>query len=291
MCLDCDNQSMKDLKRRHLMKLAGLGLAATGIAPIVLASETKAPVAADAHGADAHATEAPAEGSHDAGSAHVAAPEAAEAKPAADPHTAPAGGLTPKQALAKLKEGNRRFVDDANACAADLAARRTELAAGQHPWAIVLTCSDSRVTPELIFGGVTLGELFVVRNAGNVLDTGALGTIEYGTEHLHAPLVVVMGHKKCGAVAAACDVVKKGAQLEGSIGKMVQPILPVALAALFTSEDFVGQTVRNNAVSGAKRIAEESPIVSHLVDNGTVKIVAAVYDIETGEVQFIDKIA
>jgi carbonic anhydrase len=284
MCLDCDTQSMKGLKRRHLMKLAGLGFVATGIAPMAQASETKKPVATEEHGADGHAAEAPAEGGHDAA-------QGADAKPAADAHAAPAEGLTPKQALAKLKEGNRRFVEDANACAADLAARRTELAAGQHPWAIVLTCSDSRVTPELIFGGVTLGELFVVRNAGNVLDTGALGTIEYGTEHLHAPLVVVMGHKKCGAVAAACDVVKKGTVLEGSIGKMVQPILPVALAALFTSEDFVGQTVRNNAVSGAKRIAEESAIVAHLVDSGAVKVIAAVYDIETGEVQFIDKIA
>lgn len=284
MCLDCSIKSPRGLKRRHLMKLAALGFAAGGTAPIALASETKKPPAADAHGADAHAAEAPPEGGHDA-------PQAAEAKPVADPHAAPADGLTPKQALAKLKEGNRRFVEDANACAADLAARRTELAAGQHPWAIVLTCSDSRVTPELIFGGVTLGELFVVRNAGNVLDTGALGTIEYGTEHLHAPLVVVMGHKKCGAVAAACDVVKKGVELEGSIGKMVQPILPVALSALFTSEDFVGQTVRNNAVSGARRITEESPIVSHLVESGAVKVIAAVYDIETGEVQFIDKIA
>ncbi|RKE85782.1 carbonic anhydrase [Rhizobium sp. AG855] len=284
MCLDCNDLGMKGLKRRHLMKLAGLGFVASGIAPMAQASETKKSAATDAHGADGHAVEAPAESGHDA-------PQAAEAKPAADPHAAPTDGLTPKQALTKLKEGNRRFVEDANACAADLAERRTELAGGQHPWAIVLTCSDSRVTPELIFGGVTLGELFVVRNAGNVLDTGALGTIEYGTEHLHAPLVVVMGHKKCGAVAAACDVVKKGAELEGSIGKMVQPILPVALAALFTSEDFVGQTVRNNAVSGAKRITEESAIVSHLVDSGAVKVIAAVYDIETGEVQFIDKIA
>ncbi|MDH4439503.1 MAG: carbonic anhydrase [Rhizobium sp.] len=291
MCLDCSSLGSKGLKRRHLMKLAGLGLAAGGLAPVALASETKAPAAADSHGAEGQSAEAPTEGAHDAGS-DAGHAEAAGAKPAAaDPHAAPADGLTPKQALAKLREGNRRFVEDANACAADLAHRRTELAAGQHPWAIVLTCSDSRVTPELIFGGVTLGELFVVRNAGNVLDTGALGTIEYGTEHLHAPLVVVMGHKKCGAVAAACDVVKKGAVLEGSIGKMVQPILPVALAALFTSEDFVGQTVRNNAVSGAKRITEESAIVTHLVDSGAVRVIAAVYDIETGEVAFIDKIS
>lgn len=278
MCLDCDTQH---LNRRNLIKLAGLGLAASTLAVPASASDK----AAASNGA--------AEG-HDAATAPA---DHAPAKPAAaDAHgaTAAAGeapALSPKQALAKLKEGNRRFVEDANACAANLAHRREELAAGQHPWAIVLTCSDSRVTPELIFGGVTLGELFVIRNAGNVLDTGALGTIEYGAEHLHAPLIVVMGHKKCGAVSAACDVVKKGAELEGSIGKMIEPILPVALAALFKSEDFVGQTIRNNAVSGAKRIMEESHIVSHLVTEGHVKIVAAVYDITSGEVEFIDKIS
>ncbi len=195
--------------------------------------------------------------------------------------------MSPDKALAKLKEGNKRFVADANACAADLASRREELTAGQHPWAIVLTCSDSRVTPELIFGGTTLGELFVIRNAGNVLDTSALGTIEYGAEHLHAPLIVVMGHKKCGAVAAACDVVKTGAKLDGSIGKMVQPILPVALATLFKSEDFVGQTIMENARSGAARIMEESPMVAHLVNEGKVKIVPAVYDIASGQVEFL----
>lgn len=277
MCLNCNTPR---LNRRKLMKLAGLGLAASTLAAPASASDK----AAANHGAT--------EG-HDAAAA-PAAP--AEAAPAAGAHgtaaaASEAPALSPKQALAKLKEGNRRFVEDANACAADLAHRREELAAGQHPWAIVLTCSDSRVTPELIFGGVSLGELFVIRNAGNVLDTGALGTIEYGAEHLHAPLIVVMGHKKCGAVSAACDVVKKGIELEGSIGKMIEPILPVALAALFKSEDFVGQTIRNNAVSGARRIMEESHMVSALVAEGHVKIVAAVYDIATGEVEFIDKIA
>ncbi|MBV2186374.1 MAG: carbonic anhydrase [Rhizobium sp.] len=261
------------------MKFAGIGLAASAITLPAAASEKKpASPAADAPtakvpGADTSAAKVPAAEAH-----------------GIDPHATEASALTPKQALAKLKEGNRRFVEDANACAADLAKRREELAGGQHPWAIVLTCSDSRVTPELIFGGVTLGELFVIRNAGNVLDTSALGTIEYGSEHLHAPLIVVMGHKNCGAVSAACDMVKTGIELEGSIGKMVQPILPIALAALFKSEDFVGQTVRNNAVSGAKRIVEESPLVSHLAEAGHVKIVAAVYDITTGEVEFIDRI-
>jgi carbonic anhydrase len=254
MCLDC---LPTRLSRRNIMKFAGLGLAAASMPIIASASETK------------HAAQ------------H-------EEKPADQHHAAAAPALSPNEALERLKEGNSRFIKDANACAANLAGRREELAGGQHPWAIILTCSDSRVTPELVFGGVTLGELFVIRNAGNVLDTGALGTIEYGAEHLHAPLVVVMGHKKCGAVAAACDVVQKGTQLEGSIGKMVQPILPVALNTLFKSPDFVNETVANNAISGAHRITEESHIVAHLVEQGTVKVVSAVYDIESGKVDFLD---
>lgn len=270
MCDACDTAK---LDRRGLMKLAGFGLAATALASSAQASDP-APKKADGHGADGHGADA-----------HAAEAPAPKAKAAA--HAEAASPMSPDKALAKLKEGNKRFVADANACAADLASRREELTAGQHPWAIVLTCSDSRVTPELIFGGTTLGELFVIRNAGNVLDTSALGTIEYGAEHLHAPLIVVMGHKKCGAVAAACDVVKTGAKLDGSIGKMVQPILPVALATLFKSEDFVGQTIMENARSGAARIMEESPMVAHLVNEGKVKIVPAVYDIASGQVEFL----
>ncbi|SIQ07269.1 carbonic anhydrase [Rhizobium sp. RU33A] len=210
--------------------------------------------------------------------------------PARAAATAPASltVTTPEEALARLKQGNRRFVEDAEACASNLVAIRGELAGGQKPWATILTCSDSRVSPELVFGGSTLGELFVIRNAGNVLDTGALGTIEYGTEHLKSPLVVVMGHSKCGAVTAACDEVTKGAVPGGSIGKMVQPILPVVLSAKDKGERLVAETVRLNAISGARRIAEESHIVSELVSSGAVKVVAAVYDIASGEVEFIE---
>ena len=210
--------------------------------------------------------------------------------PARAATTATAPVTTPAEALVRLKEGNRRFVQDAEACASNLATIRGELAGGQHPWATILTCSDSRVSPELVFGGSTLGELFVIRNAGNVLDTGALGTIEYGTEHLKSPLVVVMGHSKCGAVTAACDEVTKGAVPGGSIGKMVQPILPVVLSAKDKGEGLVAETVRLNAISGARRIAEESDMVSELVASGAVKVVAAVYDITSGEVEFIEDI-
>lgn len=195
--------------------------------------------------------------------------------------------MTPAEALEKLKQGNEKFVTDANACAVRLVEKRSELAKGQAPWATILTCSDSRVTPELIFGGVSLGELFVVRNAGNILEVAGLGSIEYGAEHLHAPLVVVMGHKRCGAVSAACDVASNGTQLEGSIARMIEPIIPVALAARRETGDFVDNTVRANASHGAARIAAESTIIAGLVKAGKVRIVAAYYDLDSGRVEFM----
>jgi carbonic anhydrase len=198
-----------------------------------------------------------------------------------------AASLSPDEALAKLKAGNNLFASDAEACTANFVKRRAEVAKAQSPWAIVLTCSDSRVVPELIFGGVTLGELFVARNAGNVIDPDVLGTVEYGAEHLHAPLVVVMGHKRCGAVAAACDVVSHGTKLEGSIGKMIQPILPVALAETDRGDAFIDKTVHGNAINGAERILAESAIVAHLVHEGKVKVVPAYYDLDTGVVEFL----
>ncbi len=196
--------------------------------------------------------------------------------------------VTPDEALQRLKDGNAAFVADADACAANLAAKRTELAKGQHPYATIVTCSDSRVSPELIFGGATLGDLFVARNAGNVVDTAVMGTLEYGAGHLMSPLIVVMGHKKCGAIAAACDVVLKGAKLEGSIAKMVEPILPVALAIGAADPDLVANTVRGNAMHGVELIANDSHEISKLVAEGKVRVIAAVYDIETGVVEFIE---
>jgi carbonic anhydrase len=199
-----------------------------------------------------------------------------------------ASAISPDEALAKLKDGNKRFIEDAEGCAADFARRREVVASGQAPWATILTCSDSRVVPELIFGGASLGELFVTRNAGNVVNTDVLGTVEYGSEHLLAPLIVVMGHKRCGAVAAACDVVVNGTRLQGSIGKMVKSILPVALAETDRGDNFVETTAGANARNGAERLVAESRIISHLVDAGKVKIVPAYYDLDTGAVEFLD---
>lgn len=197
--------------------------------------------------------------------------------------------IKPDEALQKLRDGNALFVADADQCATNLTSRRAEVALGQHPYAVILTCSDSRVTPELIFGGVTLGELFVSRNAGNVVDTDVLGTLEYGTEHLHAPLIVVMGHEKCGAVGAAVDEVLNGTQYDGSIGKMIQPILPVALGIGASDPDLADKTIRGNAKKGVELILQDSRIISALVEAGKVKVVAAYYNFQTGAVEFLDE--
>ena len=195
--------------------------------------------------------------------------------------------LTPDQALARLKEGNQKFLTAPQVCEADLAQQRAGVAQAQSPWAAILTCSDSRVSPELIFGGVGLGELFVARNAGNMADTATMGTIEYGTEHLGAPLVVVLGHQRCGAVAAACEVATTHAKLPGAIGPMVQAIVPAALAMKGKPGDFIENTARESARRTAKRIADTSHIIEHLRHEGRVKVVYALYSLDTGAVEFL----
>ena len=199
----------------------------------------------------------------------------------------PTTTLTADQALAKLKEGNERYVANAQLCAADLTHQREHGTHGQAPWATVISCADSRVPPELLFGGLGLGELFVCRNAGNVVDIDVLGTIEYGAAVLGSPLIVVMGHSSCGAVSAACDVVAKNATYPGSIGQMIEPIVPAALAVKDKGGDFVDATVRESAKRSAARLPSRSPVVSDLVAKGKVKVVAARYDLESGKVEFL----
>jgi carbonic anhydrase len=195
--------------------------------------------------------------------------------------------VTADEALARLKAGNEKYVSAPQLCAADLAKQRDQVAKGQTPWAVILTCSDSRLPPELLFGGVGLGELFVARNAGNLADTATMGTIEYGTGNLGAPLVVVMGHQRCGAVAAACDVVTKHATFPGSIGPMVKAIVPAAKAVYGKGGDFVDNTVRESARRTAAEIATKSKIASRLVKSNKVKVVAAYYDLDNGRVDFL----
>lgn len=200
---------------------------------------------------------------------------------------ADAAALTPDEALERLKRGNARYVSDAQVCESDLEARRHAVAASQAPWASILSCADSRVPPELLFGGLGVGELFVARNAGNLVDTDVLGTMEYGAEHLHSPLILVMGHQRCGAVAAACDVVTKQAKFPGSIGQMIAPIVPIAQSTQAMPGDFVTNTVHENCRNSAKVLTERSEILTELVHEAKIKIVTAYYELDTGKVEFL----
>ena len=198
----------------------------------------------------------------------------------------PTTHVTADEALAKLKAGNEKYVSAPQVCAADLIKQREQVAKGQMPWAAILACADSRVPPELLFGGLGVGELFVARNAGNMADTATMGTIEYGAAVLGVPLVVVLGHERCGAVAAACEVVEKHTKFPGSIGPMVNAIVPAAKAVYGKPGDFVDNAVRESAKRTTGKIAATS-VVSPLIKQGKVKVLAARYDLDNGQVEFL----
>ena len=195
--------------------------------------------------------------------------------------------VTADEAFAKLKAGNEKYVGAPQLCAVELLKQREGVTKAQAPWATIIACSDSRVPPELLFGGLGLGEIFVGRNAGNMVDTATMGTIEYGAEHLGIPLIVVMGHEGCGAVAAACAVVEKHEKFPGSIGPMVNAIVPAAKAVRGQPGDFVDNAVRESAKRTAAKVATKSEIVSHLIKAKKVKVMAARYDLDNGRVEFL----
>jgi carbonic anhydrase len=205
----------------------------------------------------------------------------------ADAAGGPTTSVTADQALANLKSGNEKFIKAPEVCSADLAKSRMALANSQTPWATIVSCSDSRVPPELLFGGLGLGEVFVARNAGNMVDTATMGTIEYGAAVLGVPLIVVLGHERCGAVVAACEVVSKKATFPGSIGPMVKAIVPAAIAVKNQPGDFVDNTVRESAKRTAVQVATKSKIVADLIKSGKVKVVAARYDLDEGRIDYL----
>ena len=203
--------------------------------------------------------------------------------------TVPRTTLTPDQALRLMKEGNDNYRTDAPFRGAQGRERRVELARGQAPFCVLVGCSDSRVPPELLFGR-GLGELFIVRNAGNTVDTAALGSIEYGVGVLGCPLIVVLGHEACGAVAAAVDVVEKNTAFPGVIGEMVQPIVPAVLEARRMSGDgsLLDKSIIANAKRVAKRLETQSLVLQEIMRAGKLKIVPARYDLDDGDVDFFE---
>ncbi len=194
----------------------------------------------------------------------------------------PTPSLTADEALARLVEGNRRFTSGEVVHPHQTAARRIELAKGQSPIAVVVTCSDSRVSPELYFDQ-GLGDLFVIRNAGNVIDDHVLGSIEYAVEHLHVSLIVIVGHEKCGAVAATVA----GGKVPGHIGSIVESIAPAIEAAKDQPGDKVDNTVRANARHSADQVCHDEPMLGEAIHSGKVKVVSARYELATGRVEIL----
>ena len=195
---------------------------------------------------------------------------------------------TPTQSLQWLEEGNVRFQAGATEGPRRDDVRRSEtFTKGQHPFAAVLACADSRVPPELLFDA-GIGDLFVVRVAGNVADVDEIGTIEYGVEHLHIPLIVIVGHSKCGAVTAVVE----GNEVPPNIAKLVDNIAPAVETTRkrFSSlkgPALVQQSVRMNVRQAMTDTLRNSEIIRDAVSQGHVKLIGAVYDINSGSVEWM----
>ncbi len=184
---------------------------------------------------------------------------------------------TPDEALDLLLAGNARFVEG-QAAGRDLVARREQVAAEQRPFAVVLSCSDSRVPAELVFDQ-GLGELFVCRVAGNILEPIVVGSIEYAVAQFSPLLILVMGHERCGAVTAAVELVNGGDSPAGSIHALVD-----ALAAVLEPGMSVDDAVRANALAGARMLPERSAIVRRAAESGALRVVPAEYSLDSGRV-------
>ena len=190
------------------------------------------------------------------------------------------------QALAELLDGNRRFVTAKRTYPDQSIQVRRELSTAQKPFAVVLTCSDSRVPPEVVFDQ-GLGDLFVVRLAGNIVDQAVRGTIEYAVEELSTPLIMVLGHQSCGAVAATLKALQPPfAKPAGEVGTLVAAIAPAVEAAKGRPGDLLDNAVRANAIQSAAQLRTTSELTTSL-DSGAVKLVVGYYSLQDGTVSII----
>jgi len=198
--------------------------------------------------------------------------------------------MRPEEALNRLKAGNAAFVADQPIQGDVSRDRRLALARGQKPFATLVGCSDSRVGPEQLFGA-GLGELFIVRTAGNNVDTAGMGSIEYSVLALNVPLIVVLGHEQCGAVAAASEIVTQDKRFPGSISKMIEPIVPAVLAAQRAggAGDLIDRAVEENVRRMVERLQTFSePMLIEPQRKGELMVVGAVYSLATGQVRWLD---
>jgi len=193
--------------------------------------------------------------------------------------------LESNEALERLLTGNLRFVANYRQYPGQSVERIAQVAEGQHPFAAVLTCADSRVPPELLFDQ-GLGDLFVVRVAGNVADDEIIGSLEYAVEHLGVRLLMVLGHERCGAVRAALEAVVLQAKPEGHLEHLVHALEP-AIARASAEGDLWENTVNANVQVQVNALRASRPILHEFVEKGELRVVGARYDLDTGLVTLL----
>jgi carbonic anhydrase len=202
------------------------------------------------------------------------------------PKVAAPNAISPDEALQRLLQGNERYAANAPT-ERDFSAGRAARASAQFPIAAILGCSDSRVVPDLVFDQ-SPGDLFVVRLAGNFLDDDGLASLEYAVKFLGAPLLVVVGHSNCGAVAAAVKVVMERAVLPGHLPELIKAIEPAVIAAHARHpSDLVAASIEENVKLNVKRMYEDKPILSEALAAKKIAAVGGVYDIATGKVNLL----
>ncbi|MCE0536233.1 carbonic anhydrase [Kineosporia rhizophila] len=210
---------------------------------------------------------------------------AATSTPTAEPVPA-----TPEAALRRLLKGNRRFVTGHARHPDQSLAHLHELAAGQHPFVTTIGCADSRVSPEILFDE-GLGDVFDNRVAGNIVDDLLLGSTEFAVEEFGTPLILVLGHERCGAITATVDALESGGTPAGHIGTIVDALRPVIEPLLGSSDDkakVVEAGVVANVRAQVRQLTERSPLIAEHVAKGEVRVVGARYDLDNGRVTLLD---
>jgi carbonic anhydrase len=203
---------------------------------------------------------------------------------AADPAHSDQPSLAPAEAISKLKEGNARYTSGSVQHPGQTAERRTELARTQHPFAAILSCSDSRVPPEIVFDQ-GIGDLFIVRVAGNVINDEGLGSLEYTVDHLGTRLILVLGHQRCGAVDAARETIAAKGKAPGHIQSLVTAIKPAVEA---TAKDDLEATIRANVKNVVQALRSSTPILKAEVDSGKIQVIGGYYSLDSGAVTFLE---
>ena len=204
---------------------------------------------------------------------------------AADPAHPDQPSVAPAEAISKLKEGNGRYTSGNLQHPGQTTERRTELANVQHPFAVIVSCSDSRVPPEIVFDQ-GLGDLFIVRVAGNVINDEGLGSIEYAVDHLGSHLILVLGHQRCGAVQAAKETIAAKGKAPGHIESLVTAIKPAVEA---TAKKDLDATIKANVNHVVDELRSSTPILKTKVDSGQVQVIGGYYSLDTGAVTFIEQ--